>query len=666
MNAIPAGCAPYSRYLAVAYCVAVVTALALGVATIDGLSPIDNHHFIAKTFQGKPFGWYVMPALGRFIPLSAQEYVLAANLFGPSPLLFHAINGLKIAACAAMLFHALWRIGARPLALATFWSVAILSIGFANASYRLQVSEINVFLLSLAALSLIVSRDDDDGIAGSWRGRIADAGAVLALAIACLYKEVAFVLPLVFGMAELVRKRRMARRGIGFRNAAMAGVGAAYVIGYLAWKQAVVTGSYAEIHSAGILPIALQFVRTDPFVMLVILPLAGWRFWQVIRRPDEHTSYDSMLAAAAAYALAFLALRIHNAYYLLPVYGFGVVGVAGLCLSAGRAFRGTVLAAAIGATALCLPHAISDLHAERAIARNHLPFVKDLAKWLWSNTVNSDAPRPVVLVGVSPGMGVEVIHSLRAFLAAYGVPPGAIEVQATEPADSASIAAHYGKSDPVWKVRKVGDVLVFNPYQQAPKRPAMRPSERSIASSAAEWSPPRWTLSDWVANCLVVPAECEARVDRASRFTGYAASVVIRDDSPVAKSVVGRPEYRVYSNQWPISLRAGERHRMRVSVGNRGEGTWRATGVAGPETGLVNMSYLWIDDRGTVVREGERFALPEPIRPGDEATLEMVVEAPARSGRFALVFSPVQEGVSWFYRGSGTGSQGEARHILVR
>lgn len=30
-------------------------------------------------------------ALGRFIPLSAQEYVLAAKQFGPSMLLFHAI-----------------------------------------------------------------------------------------------------------------------------------------------------------------------------------------------------------------------------------------------------------------------------------------------------------------------------------------------------------------------------------------------------------------------------------------------------------------------------------------------------------------------------------------------------------------------------------------------
>ena len=95
------------RYGLIVFCVGSLVAILTLVLSIDGLGPIDDHHFIRTIFQGKPFGFYVMPELGRFIPLTAQEYVLAAKIIEPSPYLFHVIGGIKVLLCGVLLFYCL-------------------------------------------------------------------------------------------------------------------------------------------------------------------------------------------------------------------------------------------------------------------------------------------------------------------------------------------------------------------------------------------------------------------------------------------------------------------------------------------------------------------------------------------------------------------------------
>lgn len=65
--------------------------------------------------------------------------------------------------------------------------------------------------------------------------------------------------------------------------------------------------------------------------------------------------------------------------------------------------------------------------------------------------------------------------------------------------------------------------------------------------------------------------------------------------------------------------------------------------------GLVNVAYHWYDERGKVaVWDGARSALPADIGPGKQATLEVRVLPPPRSGRFRLVYDLVWEGQWWF------------------
>ncbi len=64
---------------------------------------------------------------------------------------------------------------------------------------------------------------------------------------------------------------------------------------------------------------------TDPILILILLPLTGWRIYKALRKQLElHPIYDSMLIAALMYVLSFFILKIYGPYYLLPAYIFAL------------------------------------------------------------------------------------------------------------------------------------------------------------------------------------------------------------------------------------------------------------------------------------------------------------------------------------------------------
>jgi len=66
--------------------------------------------------------------------------------------------------------------------------------------------------------------------------------------------------------------------------------------------------------------------------------------------------------------------------------------------------------------------------------------------------------------------------------------------------------------------------------------------------------------------------------------------------------------------------------------------------------GSVHMSYHILSNDGiTVVKDGIRTILPNPIAPGSSVELPVVVEYPSHPGKYILRFTPVQEGNVWFY-----------------
>jgi len=103
--------------------------------------------------------------------------------------------------------------------------------------------------------------------------------------------------------------------------------------------------------------------------------------------------------------------------------------------------------------------------------------------------------------------------------------------------------------------------------------------------------------------------------------------------------------YRVewQSREFPSSVAASSKTMARVVFRNSGTEIWH---------GSVHPVRYFVPE-GAPLKEGRddapRLALRRPVAPGQTVTLERFeVAAPARPGRYRLVFDLVNEGVAWF------------------
>lgn len=87
------------------------------------------------------------------------------------------------------------------------------------------------------------------------------------------------------------------------------------------------------------------------------------------------------------------------------------------------------------------------------------------------------------------------------------------------------------------------------------------------------------------------------------------------------------------------SSRAGARELLPVRLANAGSARWHDS---------VHASYHWLDDRDNpIVWDGIRTQLPR-LAPGEEATVELTVQAPIPPGRYRLALDVVAEHRAWF------------------
>jgi hypothetical protein len=105
-----------------------------------------------------------------------------------------------------------------------------------------------------------------------------------------------------------------------------------------------------------------------------------------------------------------------------------------------------------------------------------------------------------------------------------------------------------------------------------------------------------------------------------------------------------------YNGHVPHTMRAAQSITVPVNVLNQGQVTWSPAG-----TRPYYLSYHWLYPSNRVaVFAGRNSALPADVPPGHFQTIFARVQAPARAGRYLLVWDMVQQGVTWFSLKSGT------------
>jgi hypothetical protein len=77
-----------------------------------------------------------------------------------------------------------------------------------------------------------------------------------------------------------------------------------------------------------------------------------------------------------------------------------------------------------------------------------------------------------------------------------------------------------------------------------------------------------------------------------------------------------------------------------INVANTGTLTWTP--------GEYFLAYHWYDGSTVVVWDGMRTALPAPVAPGNNVTLNAQIQAPDHGGNFTLKWDMVREYVTWF------------------
>jgi hypothetical protein len=92
-----------------------------------------------------------------------------------------------------------------------------------------------------------------------------------------------------------------------------------------------------------------------------------------------------------------------------------------------------------------------------------------------------------------------------------------------------------------------------------------------------------------------------------------------------------------------LKLRPAEQTFVSVTLRNTSSVLWASAGKD-----PVDFSYKWFDRGKMLPIEGERTALPKPLRPGESLTVPVKVVAPETTGELLLKITLVQEGVEWF------------------
>ena len=98
-----------------------------------------------------------------------------------------------------------------------------------------------------------------------------------------------------------------------------------------------------------------------------------------------------------------------------------------------------------------------------------------------------------------------------------------------------------------------------------------------------------------------------------------------------------------------LTLRPGEITLVPITLRNTDTSVLSSAG-----RNPVRISYKWFDHDTALPIEGERTALPAPLKPGDSVDVKVNVVAPETPGEMILKITLVQEGVAWFMMAGGT------------
>jgi hypothetical protein len=440
---------------------------------------IDDMRMLVSYVSGKPLPLFITPNDGRFAFLEGQEYILAA-LVSPTALCFFLFNALQIILAGFLLvaIGKLALVNKKSTLTYVFSALVMLTPGFMVAWLRLFVSERSEFLLiSLFLVFFLKLNRTQNG----WYALPCLAAAGTALC----YKETAFILVGSFGFFHLCLNLKGTLKS-RLLDISLIVLPAIYLFTYYVlvyrfrgehlYSESSVGIVQALTHTLG------SNVLHDPWIILCLVILIVTRAQQFTCQKNVEPVFDSMLLSSLCFYVAYLALRMSNIYYLLPLYVFvPYVGCKVLSTdSLRRPFRPAVLVLLIG---MFISQELSGMR--EVLTWKFAPAnFQAVLKAISVQHPGPDGKLNIFLCGSNRGSGIELYSNLAKYLTYVGLKPYQFDIKSDAPIDDLHPYTNTLKVTPkcpysYCKATEIdrpsqGDYVLLTPYDSVYERSAYK------------------------------------------------------------------------------------------------------------------------------------------------------------------------------------------------
>jgi len=436
---------------------------------------IDDHGFLTTVLHGKALPLYINASSGRFVPLENQEYNVA-SIFSASPLSFYLVNAVELVLTAWLLVK-LGQIGSANRRKSLPYLVAILVMltpDFMIAWFRLQVPEKTEFLLLGLFLYCYLKFQANPRFAYYAVGMVA-AGTAL------LFKETAFVIIGAFGASHLLLGRQLNKFNKLFDISLITLSGLWLSLYYFLMYRHRGAHVYGDTSDSGIYrtakTLASNFLH-DPVAIAGLVFILGIRACLLVKRNVSYPVFDSALLASGMLCLAYLALRMGNDYYLLPIYIF-VPYIVSIIVDE-TSLRGFFKPWIVAIFILLLISQLS-FSAGDAVLWKLAPANFQLVLNRLDEVMTSSPKRVrVFIAGANRGTGVELYVSLERYLAFRGLSDRRYDLLSDLPVNEAIPFEQVMKQMPASSLSYripseadhvgLGDYVLLTPYDSLDRR----------------------------------------------------------------------------------------------------------------------------------------------------------------------------------------------------
>lgn len=277
---------------------------------------------------------------------------------------------------------------------------------------------------------------------------------------------------LVFGWKEINSKQRICDYALIASSVVFVAI---YFFVVFLHKGNNLYGATNVNHLLQLLKNLFNYALFDPLIVFLLLPLAFWRLYRIIKTKSSDVLYDSLLFSSFIYMLVFLKLNLPFSYhYLLPVYSFGMFAILhyifNLQIYKKLFFNFVLLVAFLSVLFSSLPTGLHLISHYKNVPNNFQNTLTFLSKYINKESKNGKKVS-IFLDGVNRNTGVEVYNSFIKYLEFRGLDSSLFDIKSDE--DDNGILKPQ-PTDPtskytIWRQTKAsqiekGDLVIITPY----------------------------------------------------------------------------------------------------------------------------------------------------------------------------------------------------------